>query len=271
LSNLVKRTLSGAVFVAVVIGSIWLHPYIYAVMMLAVIVWSMLEFYDIVIKDRVRTGKLTGVLIGVSLFTASFFYVQDVVSGDVFLFFIPLLVFLFISQLYSENHYTFRAIAYTLTGVVYIALPFSLCNGLVFPFNDQYTPDILLGFFLLLWTNDTFAYLTGIAFGRHRLFERISPKKSWEGFWGGLICTAALSFVVAKLFPVLPYYHWLTMAVIIVVFGVYGDLIESLLKRNLKIKDSGHFLPGHGGILDRFDAVLPAAPMVYFYLKLSVF
>ena len=105
MSNLVKRTLSGAVFVAVVIGSIWLHPYIYAVMMLAVIVWSMLEFYDIVIKDRVRTGKLTGVLIGVSLFTASFFYVQDVVSGDVFLFFIPLLVFLFSFANLKKEHY----------------------------------------------------------------------------------------------------------------------------------------------------------------------
>jgi len=270
LSNIVKRTLSGAVFVVVVIGSIWLHPYAYAGMMIAVVVWAMLEYYDIVIKDRVYAGKTIGVLSGVTLFVACFFYAQGLVSGSVFLFFIPLLVFLFISQLYSKNQYSFRAIAYTLTGVVYIALPFSLCNGLVFPFNNEYTPDILLGFFILLWTNDTFAYLTGIAFGRHRLFERISPLKSWEGFWGGLICTVALSFLVAKLFPVLHFYHWMAIAVIIVVFGVYGDLIESLLKRNLKIKDSGRFLPGHGGILDRFDAVLLAAPMVYFYLKVFV-
>ena len=127
------------------------------------------------------------------------------------------------------------------------------------------------GFFILLWANDTFAYLTGIIFGKHRLFERISPKKSWEGFFGGLVGTVVLSFLVAKLFPVLPFYHWMAVAALIVVFGVYGDLIESLLKRNLKIKDSGHFLPGHGGILDRFDSVLLAAPMVYFYLKLVVF
>jgi len=271
LSNLVKRTLSGAVFVAVIIGSIWLHPYVYAGMMLAVIVWAMLEYYDIVIKDRVLAGKFIGVLSGVILFSACFFYAQGIVSDKVFLFFIPLFVYLFISQLYSANHYSFRAIAYTFTGVVYVALPLSMCNGLAFPFNNEYTPDILLGFFILLWTNDTFAYLIGIGFGRHRLFERISPKKSWEGFFGGLICTVALSFLVARLFPVLPFYHWMAVAVIIVVFGVYGDLIESMLKRNLKIKDSGHFLPGHGGILDRFDAVLLAAPMVYFYLKLFVY
>ena len=270
MSNLVKRTLSGAVFVAVIIGSILLHSYAYAGVMLVVIVWAMLEFYDILIKDRVHAGKYIGVLIGVALFATCFYYAQGIVSSNVFLFFIPLIVVLFISQLYLRNHYSFRAIAYTLTGVIYIALPLSLCNGLIFPFNSEYTPDILLGFFILLWTNDTFAYLTGITFGRHRLFERISPKKSWEGFFGGLICTVALSFLVAKLFPVLPFYHWMAVAAIIVVFGVYGDLIESLLKRNLQIKDSGRFLPGHGGILDRFDAVLLAAPMVYFYLKLFV-
>ena len=271
MTNLVKRALSGAVFVAIVIGSIWLHTYTYAGVMVVVVVWAMLEFYNIVIIDRVKAGKIIGTLTGVALFAACFFYVQNIVSGNVFLFFIPLLVFLFISQLYSGNHSSFRAIAYTLTGVVYIALPFSLCNGLVFPHDGEYLPDILLGFFILLWTNDTFAYLTGVAFGRHRLFERISPKKSWEGFVGGLICTATMSFAVAGIFPILPYYHWLVVAAIIVVFGVYGDLLESLLKRNLKIKDSGHFLPGHGGILDRFDSVLLAAPMVYFYLKLVVF
>ena len=271
MSNIVKRSLSGAVFVVVIIGSIYLHPYAYAGMMLAVIVWTMLEYYDIVVKDRVHAGKVIGVLSGVSLFLACFFYAQGNVSSNVFLFFIPLLVFLFISQLYSRDQYSFRSIAYTLTGVVYVALPFSLCNGFVFPYNGEYTPDLLLGFFILSWSNDTFAYLTGLTFGRHRLFERISPKKSWEGFFGGLICTVALSFLVARLFPVLPFYHWMAVAAIIVVFGVYGDLIESLLKRNLKIKDSGRFLPGHGGILDRFDAVLLAAPMVYFYLKLFVF
>ena len=273
MNNFVKRTLSGAVFVTVVIGSVLLNQYAYVGMMVVVLVWAMLEYYDIVIKDRVHTNKIIGVLCGVAVFAAGFFYAQGIVSvsGKIFLFLIPIVVLLFISQLYSTDHYSFRAIAYTISGVAYIALPLALCNGLAFP-EGHYERGILLGFFILLWANDTFAYLTGIMFGKHRLFERISPKKSWEGFFGGLICTIALSLLVARLFPIFPdHHHWMAIAAIIVVFGVYGDLIESLLKRNLKIKDSGHFLPGHGGILDRFDSVLLAAPMVFFYLKAIVF
>ncbi len=269
---MITRTLSGAVFIAIVAGSILWHPYAYAGVFLVWVVWALLEFYDIIIKDRVHAGKFIGVVGGALLFIAAFFYAQNVIDNAVFLAFIPLLVLLFISRIYSTERYSFRGIAYTLMGMIYIALPFALCNGLVFPNHDrQYTPGILLGFFILLWTNDTFAYLTGMMFGRHRLFERISPKKSWEGFWGGLLFTIAMSLLIAWLFPVLPFYHWMAVAVITVVFGVYGDLMESLLKRNLHIKDSGHFLPGHGGILDRFDAVFLAAPMVYFYLRIFVF
>ena len=276
MSNIVKRTLSGAVFVVCIIGSLLLHPYVYAGIFTIIIAWSLLEFYDILIKDRVRPGKFIGLLSGIVFFAASFFYAQNLVSGDVFFVFIPLFVILFISQLYYYDHNSFRAGAYTLTGIIYIALPFALCNGLVFREQNgqiEYVPDILLGVFILLWTNDTFAYLTGMIFGKNRLFERLSPKKSWEGFFGGLICTIAVSLLlIPKLFPgSLPYKHWAAIAAIIVVFGVYGDLFESMLKRNLRIKDSGHFLPGHGGILDRFDSVLLAAPMVFFYLKLFVF
>ena len=279
MSNIVKRTISGAVFIASIVGSILWHQYAFAGIMIAFIVWAMFEYYTIVIKDRVHASKFIGIVTGVSLFVALFFYSQDLVSDDVFLFFIPLFIFIFISQLYSTDYYSSRAITYTFTGVVYIALPFALLNGMAFPSVDgrflspenKYMPDILLGFFILLWSNDTFAYLTGIMFGRHRLFERISPKKSWEGFFGGLICTVAFSLLIARWFTLLPYYHWMAIAIIIVIFGVYGDLVESSLKRNMKIKDSGRFLPGHGGILDRFDSVLLAAPMVYFYLKLLVF
>lgn len=297
MNNLIRRALSGAVFIAVIIGSILWHPYAYAGVSLVIIVWALLEFYDIVKIDRVYANKFIGVLSSILIFLICFLYAQrqEMVSGDVFLVFIPLIVILFINELYSKSTNAIRSIGYTLTGVVYIALPFSLLNGLVFPNSEQYIPDvsqhidishltdivsdtekryesgILLGFFILLWTNDTFAYLTGMAFGKHRLFERISPKKSWEGFIGGLICTVACSLLIARFFPVLPYYHWMAVATVTVIFGVYGDLTESLLKRNLQIKDSGHFLPGHGGILDRFDSALLAAPVVFFYLKVFVF
>ncbi|MDR2039429.1 MAG: phosphatidate cytidylyltransferase [Bacteroidales bacterium] len=272
MNNIVQRTLSGAVFIFVIIGSILWHPYAFAGVFLIVVIWSLLEFYDIVALDRVHAGKWIGVASGVFLFASSFFYAQALVEAKIFTILIPVMVILFISHIYHTDRYAFRSAAYTVMGLVYIAFPFALCNGLVFPYHDQqYIPGILIGFFILLWTNDTFAYLTGMVLGKHRLFERISPKKSWEGFLGGLFFTIAMSLLIAKLFPILPFYHWMAISAIIVIFGVYGDLLESLLKRNLGIKDSGHFLPGHGGILDRFDAVFLALPMVCFYLTLFVF
>jgi phosphatidate cytidylyltransferase len=278
LSNIVKRALSGAVFIALVIGSILWHPYSFAAVFAALTAWALLEFYHIVENDSVHPEKWTGTLTGVFLFVATFLYKQGCVGANIFLWLIPLSALICIPRLYRNNEFNFRGLAYTLAGTVYIALPFSLLSGVVFPSRAMtYSPGILIGFFALLWTNDTFAYLSGVCFGKHRLFERISPKKSWEGFFGGLIFTLTASLLVAHFVPLsdcpatsTACFHWLVIAAIIVIFGVYGDLLESLLKRNMQIKDSGHFLPGHGGILDRFDAVLPAAPMVYFYLKIFV-
>ena len=278
MNNIVTRTVSGSAFVVGVIGSIIIGAYACAVMMLVFILWSMIEYYNIVVKDCIQIGKYIGLLSGVFLFVAGFFYAQNMVSGRIFTFLIPLIVLIFISQLYSTNPHSFLAIAKLVFGILYIALPFTLFTGMMFPSLDatldvecQYTPHILLGFFILLWTNDTFAYLTGMLFGRRRLFERISPKKSWEGFFGGLICTVFMSLLISIIFPIIAYYHWMAVSAIIVVFGVYGDLVESLFKRNMKIKDSGSFLPGHGGILDRFDSVFLAVPMVFFYFKVLVF
>ena len=274
--NFFVRTISGAVFVSIVIGSILLGAYFCAAMILAVIVLAMIEYYSIIDKYDVKTDKIAGVLCGVLIFCAGFLFAQKTVSNRIFLIIIPLLVFIFINQLYQKNTHSFRSIAYTVSGIIYVALPFTLLAGILFPSvegnpEDRYMPDILLGFFIFLWANDTFAYLTGNAIGKHRLFERISPKKSWEGFFGGLISTVALSLLIAHLMPIISIFHWMAIAVITVVFGVFGDLVESLLKRNAGIKDSGNFLPGHGGILDRFDAALIAAPMVFLYLKAVVF
>ncbi|MDR1866361.1 MAG: phosphatidate cytidylyltransferase [Bacteroidales bacterium] len=272
MNNLVKRALSGAVFVAVIIGSIMWHPYAYAGVFGVIVAWSLLEFYGIIAGDQTRADIVSGVLTGVFLFAGSFFYVQKAVDAGIFLLLVPLYVAFLICRIYRRGNFSFRGAAYIIMGVVYVALPFALCNRLVFPPpGQQYAPGILAGFFILLWTNDTFAYLTGIVLGKHRLFERISPKKSWEGFFGGLLFTVAGSFFVQRLFPLSAGVHWTAIALVIVVFGVYGDLLESLLKRNMNMKDSGRFLPGHGGILDRFDAVLLAAPMVYTYLALFVF
>jgi phosphatidate cytidylyltransferase len=156
--------------------------------------------------------------------------------------------------------------------VIYVVVPFSLLviTGFTQSGLSNYNPTIILGFFFLLWTSDTGAYLVGISLGKHRLFPRISPKKSWEGFFGGLVFTLIVSWVISKYFTVISLTDWVIIALIIGIFGVLGDLIESLLKRSFDTKDSGNILPGHGGILDRFDSVIFSAPLVFLYFQFKL-
>ena len=150
---------------------------------------------------------------------------------------------------------------------IFIALPFALLNFIAFIDADQFKPLILLAVFVTIWVNDTGAYLFGITFGKHRLFERISPKKSWEGFFGGALAALASGYVFSLFIPEISLIQWLIFSEIIVIFGTFGDLIESLIKRTLLVKDSGTAIPGHGGLLDRFDSMLLAAPVIFIYLS----
>jgi phosphatidate cytidylyltransferase len=183
-----------------------------------------------------------------------------------------------IIELYRKQERPFDSIAHTLLSVLYSAVPFS-----IFPFSAfsrsglepliklngiEFSPGIVIGFFLLLWANDTGAYLVGVTFGKHRLMERISPKKSWEGFFGGMLITLAAAWFLAGWLGVVSRTGWMIISVIISVAGTYGDLTESMLKRSLGIKDSGSIMPGHGGFLDRFDSVLISFPLVYLYISL---
>jgi len=179
----------------------------------------------------------------------------------------------FIIELFRKNDTPFVNVAYTLLGVLYIVLPFAMLFHLGFytnnSFSEHYSYQIILGIFILLWTNDTGAYLSGRFFGKHKLFERISPKKTWEGAIGGGILALIVAYVISIYFTNLTLTDWIITGALIVVFGDLGDLIESMLKRSFGIKDSGKLLPGHGGILDRFDALLLAVPFVYSYLQLA--
>ncbi len=159
-------------------------------------------------------------------------------------------------------------ISYTLLGVFYIALPLGLLNFFYSPFQfrGEFNTHILLAFFIITWLVDTAAYLAGMAFGKHRLFERISPKKSWEGSLGGFVMGIITAWVISLIFKDLPFYHWAAIAIIITVVGGYGDLVESMFKRSVHTKDTGTILPGHGGILDRFDCVFFSAPLVFIYI-----
>jgi phosphatidate cytidylyltransferase len=150
-------------------------------------------------------------------------------------------------------------------GQGFIALPFSLLSYIFF--INGFQPLILLAVFVTIWVNDTGAYLVGVTLGKHRLFERISPKKSWEGFFGGAFFALISAYVFSLFIKDLSLIQWLIFSEIIVIFGTFGDLAESLLKRTLNMKDSGNVIPGHGGLLDRFDSMLLAAPAVYLFLS----
>ena len=267
MSNLVQRTITGIIFLAIVIGAIVYNKISFFIIFELVVIGAMYEFYTLAEKKKFNPQKIYGIVIGASLFAANYFFVTNQIKAEFFLLFIPVIISVFIVELYKKTEYAFVDIGFTLLGILYIAVPFSFANYIALKGNT-YQFQLLLGFFILMWSFDTLAYVFGVSFGKHRLFERISPKKSWEGFIGGLIANVGMAYLISLVFKDLTFTHWAVLSVIVSVFGTYGDLVESSFKRNIDEKDSGSLLPGHGGVLDRFDAVLFTLPLFYVYLQL---
>ncbi|MCK5169937.1 MAG: phosphatidate cytidylyltransferase [Bacteroidales bacterium] len=268
MNNLVQRTITGIIILLAVIGAITFGKISFFILFELIIIGAMYEFYTLAEKKKFNPLKVYGIVIGTTVFAANYFFVNDLINVQVFLAIIPIIISVFIIELYRKSEYVFLNIGFTLLGVLYIAIPFSFAIYIVFSDEINYNSHLLLGFFFLTWAFDTLAYVFGVSFGKHSLFERISPKKSWEGFIGGTISSIGMAYLISLLFPELPFIHWAIMSVMISVFGTYGDLVESSFKRNIEEKDSGNLLPGHGGILDRFDAVLFTLPIFYVYLQL---
>jgi phosphatidate cytidylyltransferase len=272
-NNLVTRSISGSIFVILVIASILLSHYFFSLVFSIFTVLSIAEFYSISGKAAIKPHRIPGIIISVIIFSTSA-YISISNSGFIFLLLIiPLFFIPFIIELFRNKTNAIENISTTLLGIVYISIPLSILNfipNLTFQ-AGVYHYGILLGLFIILWTNDTFAYLVGVKFGKTRLFERISPKKSWEGSIGGLIFSTLSAFILSRFFTELSCFEWIGMAIIIVIFGTLGDLTESMFKRNLNIKDSGNIMPGHGGILDRLDALFISVPFVFFYLILIIY
>ena len=273
-NNFIQRTITGIVFVAVLVGCILGGPIPFTILFALISALTIREFGSIVGKSgEVIINKPICMLAGVFLFFG--FAYLGVASGDssVLIPYLFLVIYLLVSELYLKRKNPLHNWAYTMMSQMYIALPFALLNVLAFHTNvtgsaSEYNPILPLSIFIFNWVNDTGAYCTGVLFGKHRLFERISPKKSWEGSIGGAVFCVIAAFVMAHFFPFLSLGVWVGLGLVIVVFGTWGDLTESLLKRTLGIKDSGNILPGHGGMLDRFDSSLMAIPaaVVYFYI-----
>ncbi|HET7732377.1 MAG TPA: phosphatidate cytidylyltransferase [Paludibacter sp.] len=266
MNNFVKRTLSGALFVALVVGSILLNQYAFASVFALICGWSVREFHKLSNKQKdVSVNLWVGLIGGVLLFASSFLYASGIWRYPVFSAYGFYIVIVLISELYRHKSNPLHNWAYFIIGQIFVALPFALLNFILF--IDGCQPLVLLSVFVTIWVNDTGAYLFGVTFGKHRLFERISPKKSWEGFFGGAAAALLSGYLFSLLIPQINLINWLVFSEIIVIFGTFGDLIESLMKRTVDMKDSGNVIPGHGGLLDRFDSMLLAAPVVFIYLS----
>lgn len=271
-SNFVQRTITGILFVVLLVGCILLTPISYGILFALISALSVYEFGQLMDKSKqVAINKKITSLAGAYLFLAVMAFCTGATDAQVFLPYLLLLLYLMITELYLKKENPLGNWAFTMLSQLYIALPFALLNILAFH-NDvasssvSYNPVLPLSVFVFIWLSDTGAYCVGSLIGKHRLFERISPKKSWEGSIGGGVFSIASSLVFAHYFPFLHLAEWMGLAFTVVVFGTWGDLTESLMKRQLGIKDSGNILPGHGGMLDRFDSALMAIPAAVIYL-----
>lgn len=260
--------------VFILLAGLFVNEWIFAALFFLITILGLREFYNLITNDHVKPQTWFGVVAG------GFFYLMITVSqylsaslpGNLSVLLpvgmmIPLFFIPFVIELYRNTQSPLFNISLTILGIFYIALPLALLNVM----NSDQTvhflgfPAFLTGYFLLVWFNDTAAYLYGKQFGKHKLFERISPKKTWEGTLAGLtvaILTAVgFSFLIKDILIL----DWIVLAILVVFFGIMGDLAESMIKRSLNVKDSGTILPGHGGILDRFDAIFLSAPFVFLY------
>ena len=279
--NFIIRTLSGVVMLIVLLGSILASQWSFVALMAIIAVGGMWEFYRFVEKAGLAPMKILGVFMGLMIFCISlalmFFFnkSEDTIGLPLIMAAIAALVLLLplmcICELYRKSTTPIANIASSLMGALYVAMPLSLL--LIIPMllgNGEWNPWIVLFYIFIIWANDVFAYLFGITLGRHRLFERISPKKSWEGFFGGLLGAVAMGYA-ASLILEANTIAWMGLALIAAISGVFGDLVESLMKRSVDIKDSGNIIPGHGGWLDRFDALILSAPFVFIYACVYAF
>lgn len=288
MKNLIIRTITGVIFVAAIVAS-FLRPEAMVLLFSIVTGMTVWEFCGLVNqRDNVTVNRFICTVAAVYFFFAMTYFCSDLYGGSaksvVFIPYLVTVVYLLVAELYAKQKDPINNWAYTMLSQMYIALPFSLINLLAFNEDSigiTYNWLLPLSLFIFLWANDTGAYCVGSLLGKHRLFPRISPKKSWEGSIGGAVLVLLIAYLIgyinnmtvldadkqpALFSATLSIIEWMGLGAVVVVFGTWGDLVESLLKRTLGIKDSGNIIPGHGGMLDRFDSSLLAIPAAVVYL-----
>jgi len=270
MNNFVKRTISGIGFAAIMLAAFLTNKYVYGIVMLFSLVVMMKEFLSMTCGRNYRYSQFLSIFSGAVLFTLVYLYKAfDFPGRLVILAFVPVFL-LMINSLYLKDKSRFDKFANLYAAMLYIAVPWAMLNFAVFNAAGEFNGILLLCFFCIIWGTDVGAYLFGITLGQKygkKLFPSISPKKSWIGFWGGLGTAVGvaigLHYVGLFCFDLI---HCIFMGILLCVAGVYGDLIESQWKRHYDVKDSGNIIPGHGGLLDRFDSALIAIPIGIIYL-----
>ena len=275
LKNMMVRAVTGTIFVAAVVVC-FLRPQAMMFLFTLVTALTVWEFTGLVNNvEGVRVNRFITTVAGAYLFLAFAGVCSGLTTSAVFIPYLLTIVYLLISELYTKAPNPIANWAYTMLSQLYVALPFSMINVVAFRSSGDavmYDYMLPLSIFIFLWTNDTGAYLSGSMFGRHKLFPRVSPGKSWEGSIGGGILVLVVAAVIGHVANgqdgghLLSVPAWMGLGLVVVFFGTWGDLVESLFKRTLGIKDSGKILPGHGGMLDRFDSSLMAFPAAVIYL-----
>ncbi len=276
MSNFWARTITGLSMVFLILASLYFNRLFFALIFLAVVILGLMEFFTITNTEESKPQKIAGTLLGtliyllitgLFLFSGSHFYPLSVV------FILPLLFLPVILELFRKRDKALQNSAVTIFGMLYIAIPISLLNVMNDPVGGTvfaHFPAFLTAYFLITWIYDTGAYLVGKNFGRHKFFERISPKKTWEGTIGGIVIAIVAAIGFFYISEGIQLIHLLALTILVILFGTFGDLAESLFKRSLNLKDSGSILPGHGGILDRFDTLFVSAPFVFLYFVFRI-
>lgn len=267
-NNLTQRVIVAILGVVIIISAIYWQAWSYFAVFLIIAFLSIREFYKLVGIDGYLPLTFWGTLSGTLIYTFTFLVQMDLIKPDIFYLVFPFGSIIYFIKLYKKTEIKpFTNIAFTFLGILYVAVPFSLLHVIAFC-TGKYQFELVTGILLLTWASDTGGYFAGTLFGKTKLFLRISPKKSWEGFVGGAILTLAIAFLISSYVDILPLWKWMTIGILTVIAGTYGDLVESLFKRSINIKDSSESLPGHGGFLDRFDALLLSLPFIAAFLKL---
>ncbi len=275
MKDFLTRSITGISFVIITSLLILLSEWSLFALLIIFNIIGQIELFRILKADNSKPLILSSLVLGTGLILITFLYQINIVTVHFFWLLIVPVMTIFIQELFKNTANPLRNVAFSFLTVIYISIPLSIAILIAIDNpasvgDKAFMPEVLLGIFALLWIYDSMAYCIGVPLGKHRLFERISPKKSWEGAIGGGLLTIIAGLFLNSIIPALSFQSWIIITLIVIVFGTLGDLVESLFKRSINVKDSGSFLPGHGGILDRIDSFLFVIPWIWLYFIVSV-